>query len=147
MYKRQGEGGTQTVAEERNLSPRPVWGYEERGGGAQRWRLGQTEASDKPVRQYAYQERTYPAYAKAEEGQGKQENGTTVRAGPKNAKLIVRRQHENVTSISACLLREGDNSRGKRTQETRDRKATDLETDYCYTGGSLALLMSLTQRA
>ena len=33
MQYRAGEGGTQTVAEERNLSPRPVWGYVEGGGG------------------------------------------------------------------------------------------------------------------
>ena len=48
MQYRAGEGGTQAADEERNLSPRPVWGYEESGGGTQGLRLGQTEASDNP---------------------------------------------------------------------------------------------------
>ena len=48
MQSRAGEDGTQTVAEERNISPRPVWGYEEGGGGTQGQRLGQTEAPDNP---------------------------------------------------------------------------------------------------
>ena len=46
MQYRAGEGGTQTVAEERNLLSRTVWGYEVGGEGTQGRRLGQTEASD-----------------------------------------------------------------------------------------------------
>ena len=45
MQYRAGEGGTQSVAEERNRSPRPTWGYEEIGGETQGQRLGQSEAS------------------------------------------------------------------------------------------------------
>ena len=48
MQYRAGEGGTQTVAEEQNISPRPAWEYKEGGGGTQGQRLGQTEASDNP---------------------------------------------------------------------------------------------------
>ena len=48
MQHRTGKDGTQTVAEERNLLSRTVWGYEVGGEGTQGRRLGQTEASDNP---------------------------------------------------------------------------------------------------
>ena len=73
MQYRAGEGGTQTVAEERNLSPRPVWtaSWSDRG-------IAQ------PVRQYTYENLTYTVYGKAEEAKRKQKYAPMGRMVPLN---------------------------------------------------------------
>ena len=79
------------------------------------------------MRQYASQKFTYStAYGKAEEGMGKlKKNGRTVRAGPKrrNKSQEGKRVTGISTGVSAGLLREGGNSRRKRTQE-KDTKTS-----------------------
>ena len=48
-------------------------------------------------------------------GSRSRKNGTTVRAGPRRRNIL--RAGKNATRISAGLLRAGENSRRKRTQE------------------------------
>ena len=95
-------------------------------GLRRRWRGNAGTASwldqgiGQPVRLYAYQELTYTAYGKAEEVKGKQKKNQQPSA------LALKRnrsqEEKSITSISAGLIREGEDGRGNRTQETRDRK-------------------------
>ena len=100
---RAGEGGTQAVAEERNLSPRPVWGYEEGGGGAKGRRLGQTEASDNPCGSMCVKRSLTQPTVRRRKATGNKKDGTTVRVGPNKARQTARREHQSVTSISPDL--------------------------------------------
>ena len=99
MQYRAGECRTQTVAEDRNLSPRPVWRYEEVGGGTQGRRLGQTEASDNPCGSMRIKSSLTRPTVRRRKAKGNRKNGTTVRAGPKKRNRS--QEGENVTGVSA----------------------------------------------
>ena len=98
-----GDGRTQTVAEERNVSPRPVWGYEEGGWDTQARHLSQTEASDSPYGSVRTKNSLTRPTIWRRKPNVNSKNGATVWAGPIKAKLFARREHGSVTSMSAGL--------------------------------------------
>ena len=141
-----GEGGTQTVTEERNLSRRLVRGYEEGEGGTHGRRLGQTETSEHPCGSVRIKNSLARPTVRRKKAKGTEKNGTTVCAGPnrrsrspegksvtcippvfqEGAETSSERERKKGTQTSCehfhRSLRERENGDGKRIQETRDRK-------------------------
>ena len=116
MHYRAGEDGTQTVAEERNLLSRTVWGYEVGGEGTQGRRLGQTEASENQCGSLPVKSSLSWPTVRRRKANGNRKRGTTVRTGPKRRNTSQEGNTESSRAFPRVSLR-GKQSRRKRTQE------------------------------
>ena len=117
MLYRAGEGGTQTVAEERNLSSRQVWGYEEGGRETQGRRPGQTEASRNPYDGMRIKSSLSRPRVWRKKANGNRKDGTTARADSK------RRNRSQERNTKTLLIRVFPPVSSRGTQGTRDREA------------------------
>ena len=122
MQYRAGECRTQTVAEDRNLSPRPVWRYEEVGGGTQGRRLGQTEASDNPCGSMRIKSSlTRPMIRRRKAKENNLKKGTAVRAGPKRRN----RSQEESTKALRAFPPVSQRRRKQSCKREREKRATE----------------------
>ena len=149
MQYRAGECRTQTVAEDRNLSPRPVWRYEEVGGGTQGRRLGQTEASDNQWGSMRIQSpRTWPTV--------RRRKANALRVFPpvsyEKEKTVVERERRKGTQkryehFRRSLERARTVERGRNKHPTERRGGKRVSPATCPTAQELSSRLSWKQES
>ena len=97
-------------------------GMRQRRRGTQRWRIGQTEASNNPCGKIFVSELTWTAYDKAEEDKGKHKKRYNRPCWPQKAKQMARREVRHVH-----FRRSLDRGRKKSSKEHARREHEKLQ--------------------